>query len=355
LYVLGLIFVAGTEVAAGVLGYGTFLHAVLLGVLFLGSAEFVARVLGPGPYVPPRRANYQKIEPAGSLFVPDPRLGYKFAPGEYRVTISHDYIFNITHLADGRRATGPKGALPGRPTGTSIWILGASIVHGWSVNDDETFPWLVRERLEGQGASVDVVNFAVGGYGDLQSWIQLQEALAGGARRPALVVHCYSALHDERNICSRSWGKNVDNRLRFKIPYARMNGDGIAVFQSVLDYKGLPLMKWSAVLNFIDDVVNGWQKRRLDARGATKIIIRKMSELCRENGIEFVLAGITIHPLTGETLAYFRQTNLRCVDISVDPGTPGNTNHPYDPHPSKVAHAEYARKLCEFLVASHLV
>jgi hypothetical protein len=353
-----LVFAAGSELEAGLLGHRPFAQAggfyqwLVLGILFAAGSELGARLLGHRRFVQAKRF-YQKIEPDRPLVVPDEKLGYKYAPGKYQVTLRHNYVFAITHRADGLRVTGPLDADRGRRSGKSIWFLGSSYTHGWSVNDDETFPWLVRARLEEFG--VDVVNFGVGGYGDLQSYIQLREALAGGARRPSLVVLSYGSCHDHRSTYSRVWEKATANPMHLRIPYARIDGDGVAIYERVMGYKGLPLIKFSAFLNFVDDVWIGLEQRKLDSHNVSKIIINNISELCRENGVEFALAAFSDDDLTREMLDHCGRKKIRVFDITIDLNEPGMSNMPYDAHPSKRAHAEYAKKVCDFLLASHLI
>jgi len=70
---------------------------------------------------------------------------------------------------------------------------------------------------------------------------------------------------------------------------------------------------------------------------------------CKANGSAFVVAGIYSNPATAEMLEYFSRKGTMTVDISVDLSMKGNTNLPYEPHPSAIANEQYEYKLESFL------
>ena len=123
-------------------------------VLIVG--EIAVRFMGLRPWDPARGRLEQNVEPGGTLFQPDPKLGYVLLPGRYTVT-QPSRTWRATHLAPLHRATRPGGVLPGADAGRDeVWVFGDSFTYGWGVDDEETWPWRLQERRR----DLDVVSFA---------------------------------------------------------------------------------------------------------------------------------------------------------------------------------------------------
>src|SRR5262249_10125369 len=87
-------------------------------------------------------------------------------------------------------AEGPPRELgiTGNPFGKAIdRVFGCSFTYGWLVNDAETYPYLLQAALP----EYRIVNFAVPGYGNVQSLLQFKRALATHANKPALALFTY--------------------------------------------------------------------------------------------------------------------------------------------------------------------
>jgi hypothetical protein len=133
------------------------IYYVLL-VLFAASiAEVGARVKGFRPWREPQFNIV--VEPGGTFYTQHPTLGYITRPGKFKVTLAGAYSFEVTNLANSLRAT---RLVDAHPAGSKkgIWIFGDSITYGWSVNDQDTYCWLLQEQLP----DYEVVNFGVNGY-----------------------------------------------------------------------------------------------------------------------------------------------------------------------------------------------
>src|ERR1700682_1130235 len=137
-------------------------------VLILFLAEGSARILGYRPWATTKLDVV--VEPGGRLYMANPTLGYTALPGKFKVTLAGSYSFNITNLDNTLRATHALATAPDKAK-TRIWIFGDSVTYGWSINDDQTYPWLLQQRLP----ECELINFGVNGYGTLQNLIQLRE------------------------------------------------------------------------------------------------------------------------------------------------------------------------------------
>jgi hypothetical protein len=312
-------------------------------VTCLALAEVAARLAGETPWQPSRLD--VRIEPGGSLFEPDPRLGYRHRAGRYEVRQGL-LRFALTHDPRGLRATHLERApTPHRP---ELWIFGDSITHGWSVNDDETYAWLLQERFP----ALEVVNFGVSGYGTLHGWLQFEDELAAG-RRAAVAVVAYASFHDDRNTFARERRKLLVpwNRLGpLAQPRARLEGAGeLRIERAEARYAELPLMRRLAVAHLVERAWNRLEQRRLRGADVSLAILERFAERARGEGLTLVVAGLTRDAPTQVLFERCRARGIRTVDVAVDLELPGMSNLPWDPHPSARAHQLYAERLGGYL------
>jgi hypothetical protein len=252
--------------------------------------------------------------------------------------VTHDArTLRITHPVD------PAGA-ESRP---EIWIFGCSFTHGWSLSDEETYPWLLQQRFPNH----EVVNFGVSGYGTVQSLLQFREAL--GHRRPAMAVLAYASFHDARNTFLRSRRKETApwNRLGPLVqPYARLGaGEKLELQMAEVAYTELPFMRHSALMHFVETRYNSIEDYFYKSHRVSEVLVAEMSGLARRNGVPLIVAGIWNDEPTQDMLRFASSLDVPVVDMSVDLDWPANNNLPHDLHPSAEANREYARQLGNFL------
>jgi hypothetical protein len=159
--------------------------------------------------------------------------------------LADGYSFVVTHLQNTLRATQPIDNYSAADEKPEIWIFGCSFTHGWSLNDEETYPWLLQQRFP----DYQIVNFGVSGYGTIHSLFQYRDALR--MKRPRLAILAYARFHDERNTFARNWRKSIapkNNMGALKIPYALLSKDGtLQYLDADLYYKELPIMNQMAL------------------------------------------------------------------------------------------------------------
>lgn len=324
------------------------LSAIVL-LLAFAVLELRLRSLGHKAFVRPDC--WVDVHPGGRLVQGHPELGYRYLPGAYTVTLYEAFSFRMTHEDDTLRVTRPNRDEEGPDGRREVWIFGCSLAHGWSLNDDETFPWLLQREFP----EVRLVNFGVGGYGTLQSLIQFREAL-GARDRPALCLLAYASIHDSRNSFSRSRRKQViphDRKLGpFSQPVARLDGErGLTSRMSAMSYREFPLMRRSAVVHYLEKAYNDLEDRLLRGPEISRRLIEEFQQRATAAEVPFVLVGMTGAAGTHDTLRYAAQRGISTFDASVDTSKPGYNNLPYDGHPSAKANREYAQLLIGFLRA----
>ncbi len=316
-------------------------------LIALGGTEIALRSLGYQPWQV-KEVNIT-VEPDGKFFAKHPTLGYTHLPGEFKVTLPDDYAFKVTHRADTLRITHPLETYAVESSKNEIWIFGCSFTHGWTLNDDETYPWLLQQQLP----EVEVVNFGVSGYGTLQSMLQFQEALEKRPK-PRLVVIAYASFHDQRNTLLRLRSKQLVpwNKLGPIVqPYATLDSNGdLKYAMAEMTYREFPLMRVSALMNFIETTYDyKVEDTFYNSHAVTQAIIKAFHRLAQKHGLEVVVVGLLSDRLTTDTLAFSKHAGIPTADISVDLSIRANRNWPYDPHPSPAANQQYAQKLIAFL------
>jgi hypothetical protein len=324
------------------------LHLIYYTLLVLFAASFAevgARIKGFRPWQAPRADIV--VEPGGKFYAKSPTLGYVSLPGKFRVTLAGTYSFEVTNLVNSLRATRPPDAHPAGAR-KGIWIFGDSVTYGWSVNDRDTYCWLLQEDLP----DYEVVNFGVNGYGTLQSLIQLREALKNG-NEPQVVILAYAPWQDVRNTFIRMRRKMLVPAAYLGAvnqPYARLDREGrLDIFTDALPYREFPLMRYSAFIHALEESYDKYEERHSQSHEVTEVIIKDISDLCIGHGINFVVASLTSDPISSDMLEYCRRERITTADAWVDLAIKENNNLPYDSHPSAIAHRQYARKLESFL------
>ena len=324
---------------------------VALAIVFVVCAvaeEVTLRLKGRRPWNPEAGKLDQHVEgPAGALFALHPTLAYALQPGTFTVK-QRLVTWTATNLDAMHRTTRP-GDAP-TATGDEIWIFGDSNSYGWGINDDQTYSWLIQKKHPELG----ITNFAIGGYSTLQSLIQIDDALSGGAKPPKLAVLAYASYHDGRNALLRG------NR-KFWIPYmsrhpvfprAWLDNGELRYGLEKLEYTAWPLQTHSALVNFLEETYNEVLVLTSHAADVSRALIGRFRDRCRDSGVEFVLAGISKDARTAAMLAWAREQGMKTIDISVDQSNPENVV-PGDGHPGVKAHAIYASRLEEILPEAH--
>ncbi|MEP6486194.1 SGNH/GDSL hydrolase family protein [Microcoleus vaginatus GB2-A3] len=313
--------------------------------LSITTAEIVLRVAG---YKPWQIENVDvAVEPKGNFFTKDSELGYKHLPGKFKVTLNGNYSFNTTHINNSLRITHPLNTYNLLSSKKSeIWIFGCSFTYGWSLNDSETYAWLLQEKLP----KYEIVNFGVNGYGTLHSLIQFKEALKLG-NKPKIAVIAYAGFHDRRNTLLRARRKQMAawNKLGILFqPDARLNGENNFTYSMAkLEYREFPLMRVSALSHFLEVNYNQFEEGLYRSHEVSKAIIEEFNRVAEANSVKLVVAGINAG--SAKMLEELSQEGIATADISVDLKIPANNNLPHDIHPSAIANRQYAEKLASFL------
>ncbi len=318
------------------------IYLLILTVLLVATAEGILRARGVEPWQ--KEGVSLQVDPGGKLFKRHPTLGYSHIPGNFTVTKRTGYSFKVTHLRNTLRITRPIDMSEKFKKNEKIWIFGCSFTHGWSLNDEETYPWLLQRQFP----RYDVVNFGVSGYGTIHSLLQFRDTLK--TTTPKVAILSYATSHDARNTFSRIRRKRVARVYNFGPllqPYARLDKRGNLRYSFAdIEYREFPMMRHMALAHFIEMKLNQFEHKRIRSQDVSRALIMEMATLAKEHEVDFVIAKIS----GGRAMLDFAKKNgIPNVDISLNLDVPENTNRPHDGHPSAIANQKYADKLGKFL------
>ncbi|MFC2163099.1 hypothetical protein ACFLRF_05410 [Candidatus Altiarchaeota archaeon] len=320
---------------------------VLLSVILLSlGAEVIVRLFGFEPFINDCSSRI-RIEPVDKLISEDPELGFVYPPGTYKAIFPSGYSHSFIILNGSTRVTRTISSYSGGEGGSGLWIFGCSYTFGESLEDNETYAWLLQETLP----EYDVVNFGHMGYGTLQSLIQFRRALGEGDK-PDIVIVSYASLHDDRNILSRSRSKNVITCRNFtlNLPFARFDGKKLEYGSGRLEYWTPPLIRYSALVNLVDDVYTILEEGSFRGHDVSKALLLEFSRISRGKGIVLVVAGMRSDPETVEMIQYLKGRGIHAVDVSDHGFDIKDFNQPHSWHPSPLANRKYAGRLHEYLM-----
>jgi hypothetical protein len=311
------------------------------------AAELLVRLKGIEPWIV--QDIQLHVTPGGRLYTAHPLLGYAHLPGAFTVSLPNGYAFTVTHLANTLRVTRPLATYANARPQPEIWIFGCSFTHGWALQDQETYPWLLQESWP----SYEVVNYGVGGYGTIHAMLRLRDAL-DQRPAPAVAVYAYAGFHDERNTFLRRRRKGVAlwNKLGPLIqPYVRFDPAGHLHYAfAEVEYREFPLMRSSAFVHFLEMTYNEMEERLAHSHEVSKRLLLEMATLAKHYQVHLVLAGVMDDEPTHDMLTFAQAQGIMATDLSSDLDRDEYWDVPLGGgHPSALANRKYAERLDAFL------
>lgn len=322
--------------------------ALYLLVLFFPLLELAFRIVGYRPY---EQLPFSIESIPEFCIVPDDRLGFALQPGTFEVNINEGLNFSVTHTADSVRSSSNERTNPDLP---QIFLMGCSYTYGWGINDAETFAHL----LQNQFPQYQLHNFAVPGFGTVQSYLQLLREVERG-HVPALVIINYADFHDDRNALSSLYRKhlymgfersNTSVLAHFaesRIPYLAKQGSTFSIawdsWRNIYsNWRGREIF---SMVNFLQDGRDRITSQYMDTRTYSLHAFQMIRELCTRHDIRLLVSGLTQTDATKNSLAHLARLQIEVLDISVDLSLAAFNNAPFDSHPNAAAHNVFAEKL----------
>ncbi len=324
---------------------------ILLSLLaILAGAEIALRALGFTPYSP--SPTHVLAEPAGAV-IPHPEYGISLNPGAYQITINEGLHYQATHLGDSSRLSfPPPDILPEK----EIYFYGCSFTYGMGVSDEETFPALLQQSFP----EYRVKNYACPGWSSLHALLIMKKQLERG-ERPELAVLGYTSLQDARNqlsgIQQSYWREAMFPGLpetatrQASFPYARQKGNSLKIsYKPLAEFeRRWALSKYSATAYRLENAISNIRYGFTDKYELTERIIREMADLCREEGVRFILMALDKSDSAEKLAVFCRKEHIEFVDATLDISDNRYNLSPYDSHPNKEAHQFYAQRIVSYL------
>jgi len=189
-----------------------------------------------------------------------------------------------------------------------ILVLGDSFAWGFNVANEDMFSRVMEKKLRAANIEVDIMNAAVSGWGTDQEYLFL---LHEGLRyKPDIVVLALFAGNDPlNNANSRQYSlekpyfviRNGDLKMRnIPVPlshpvFGKIELSSIARRSELMQLVLLALWRNDSALTLFDRArlisLSGKTKKKSNkfSLNLTVSLIRKMQDLCRRHGIEFIV------------------------------------------------------------------
>jgi lysophospholipase L1-like esterase len=273
-------------------------------------------------------------------------------PELYKITYSQRHTFYIQINQQGYRVTSHNNMNCDKGK-KRIMIFGDSFTQGSGLNDHQTYPFIIQDSLK----NYFVQNYGISGY--------------GVANVHKLLTEKY--LPDSGDICIYSYFFQHNNRYErrvLKMMYAHpevmgslgylllREKDGAIVHEFVLyDYNMCFLSSYSALANLIEDKWNNYldTKENIESEKLAYKAVNDMNEICKNNGANFVLAGIQSQDGTEKMLEHCKALGIRFLDISVNLNDTTFNQMPYDNHPNAKSNQIFAERIIKYLRTNSLI
>ena len=236
------------------------------------------------------------------VWVPDTRYGWLLLPGARRHYLEEgDGLIEVNQLGfrDRERSLA-------KPAGTyRIAFFGDSMTESCQVNLNQTFCYLLEEKLRSPQRPVEVLNFGVSGYAPLQELLLFQDL--GPKYKPDLVV---LAIFLDNDVSGSDPRLSV---LHYGVPYATFDGDRMMIDysqpqQSYDDYHKKPWYWLRTHSALYRAAVDSWWRLRLLAEDRAKH--SKATGTAAEVPQRFILYQPTVPPAWQDAWSKFEKVTL---------------------------------------------
>ena len=349
----------GGPVSHGIRGLIINLILIILSlVVAIGLSEIYFRIFSPQPIVP--------------RYVETSEFGIRKNIGHVRGRmIDPEYEHEFSTNSQGFRGTVEYAVM--KPHGVyRVLVLGDSTTLGHGVGDNDTFSFLLEEKLSNTRRT-EVINMGVSGFGTAEELIQLRNV--GLQYAPDLVILGYFPNDPYNNAVSKLFkiisGQLVQDQGAF-VP-------ALYVRDHLYNIPGWSfLCQHSHVVNFLRNVASGFFQRRLGAQESmasttpdqltaeeselTAALINEVASETTRHGAKFILLNIPV-VVNGHTIDNLPRPRINgldsflYIDVSKEPYAGHSIKDLYyakDSHPKPLAHQLIADYLADYINKHHL-
>lgn len=314
---------------------------LLISFLVLLFVEFVLRVLGYKPQEFKNQNSKLRSEPK-PLFQIDDKYGYKYLPGNKKVTLNNALTYSISINQDGTRHNPFL-----KNVESSIAIFGCSFFAGMGVGDSST----VGAQLQLLIKNYQVNNYSIPGHGMTTQYLMLEELIQKD-EKPDIAVFEIASFHLIRNLGGYDFIKNFSKIKDAPVKYvvANFNDDNVINFRVIDVNKEFSVFsKYSSFYNIIYSKFKSLKHpKKLQLQLQLKLIENTL-KLCDSNSITPVFVVITNDIITDKIQDFMVQKKIPFVKSLVNHHNADFNLSPYDEHPNEKAHKQYADEIYEYI------
>lgn len=324
-------------------------------VLFFICLEIALLILGYRKYT---NTTYSIKSSPEYCIIPHKNLGFALKPGQFNITINKGLNYKVSHTSDSLRYTGVSYKY-----NPKVYFFGCSYTYGMGVNDNENFVYLFQEKHP----NLNVKNFGIPGYGTIQCLLQLKSLITKQDIPNTIVVN-YANFHDIRNSLTPQYRLNLKMgyelandslkklMLTSNVPYIKKNKKTFIIDYCKWEnlYKNWQLRETLASVNYLQTLLDKQTEKNIPTQQITLFIFDEIKKLCDKHNIKLVVTGITQNNDTKKFLNNLKIHQIKSIDISVNLSDNKYNNTPYDNHPNKLAHLEFAKALNVYFDTSNI-
>lgn len=328
------------------------LYYIYLLLIFAPCLEIALRVLQYEPY---RQEEFHITSSPSQCLIPHPYLGFALNPGSFEVQINQAKPYKVTHGSDSLRISHPS-ILP--DSLEKVFLLGCSYTYGMGVDDKDSFAYLLQTAFP----TYHIKNFGVPGFGNVQSYLQLEAEIKKG-NVPKIVILNLVDFHLDRNVLTPDYRKNL------QLGFARSSKEiknqmkpGRIPF--ILSNKGELIFKWEswdsvyqnwrgredlASVNLFQSLADKWERDNMQPTDQSLLLYKAFQDLCEKHGILFCISNLRANKKSEELLEAISGIGIDTLEMGLDLLSTDFSSLPEDSHPNSSAHRHYFQKISSYL------
>ena len=180
----------------------------------------------------------------------DEILGWRQSTGQSQFADGNRF-FTVTNWDNGGRATRDTQ----EHNGQRVALLGDSFMQGFGLDDHDTIGWLLQQRFP----SYDFQNFACGGYGTQQVFLQIQHPEKLGGDLPPFLIYLLIPAQLDRAVGHPVTLRNYSTPpTGFFRPFAERNSDGSTIIRKHPGINVWELSKHCRISMLAEDIIEQW-------------------------------------------------------------------------------------------------
>lgn len=239
--------------------------------------------------------------------------------------------WEYTHNENGNRITAlDESKFLGKPL---IACMGCSITYGHSINNSETYPFLLQEKHN----KYRVQNYGVGSYSLYQILLKLEKIIESGT--PKYLILGFHQELEKR--CTNSYDRRM-YWMNFKSPSCTSKKGKLKMYSP----QGYDRFLFTEQLTSIELLEYSYNRLKFAGRNNSQLmrntnehLLLKIKHLCDKNNIRLLILCVDI---SNEYYSFFDKHAFHWVISGVRSTMHEWTNAPFDGHPGTKAHQRYA-------------